>query len=105
MSRLTGGYTWAVERNWAGEGQPPDWQESGIEPTGMDAEDAAELWAYQYDGQGDYSIVGGSDAHIRVRLSDDTDAPWEEFIVAGYTTREYSARRPKTATLTKGNCP
>lgn len=90
------GYTWTVERNWAGPGLPPDWQESGHQPQAFSADHAAEEWAYRYDGDGDYSIVGGNDVHVRVRLSDDAEgAPWEEFIVEGRTERAYYARKPR----------
>lgn len=82
---------WEVERNWA-TGDKPDWQECSFRPRSSDAQSAAEEWAHQHDGEGDYTIVGGSDAHLRVRRSQDDEAPWEEFLVEGRMERSYYAR-------------
>jgi hypothetical protein len=81
---------WEVERSWVLKGEP-DWEECSFRPRALDAAGAAQEWAYQYDGQGDYTIVGGSDAHVRVRPSESED-PWQEFRVEGRQERSYYAR-------------
>jgi hypothetical protein len=92
---MNGGYTYAIEQNQAAEGCPPDWQEAGT-ARGYDERLAAEAWAYKHDN-GDYTIVGGQTAHIRVRFDDDKpDAAWKEFKVEGRTERAYYAHEVET---------
>jgi hypothetical protein len=99
---MPNGYSWVIEENHAFKGQPPDWQESGVKVFGFDEKMAVEEWAYAHDGRGDYTIVGGSDAHVRIRLDDDKpDAPWKEFTVSGHTERAYRACEQKREGLEK----
>ena len=54
----------------------------------VDAEDAAERWADEYDSAGDYTIVGGSEENVSVRSP---DGKLTKFRVSGETVAKYSA--------------
>ncbi|MCZ6868075.1 MAG: hypothetical protein O7G84_01065 [Gammaproteobacteria bacterium] len=58
-----------------------------------DAESAAEKWAEESDGQGDYTIVQGSDETVKVRPRD--GGAWETWTVSGETVAQYSATKVK----------
>lgn len=51
--------------------------------------DAAERWAQRHDEGGDYDIVNGSPATLRVRLSGTSE--WQTFVVHGETVPDYTA--------------
>ena len=57
----------------------------------LSAQYAAEEWASSHDSNGDYDIVGGSEATVRVRPKGE-DGLGLEFIVTGETVPEYHAR-------------
>lgn len=79
----------------------------------IDAETAAEEWAEADDAEGDYTIVGGSEATVFVALQSEYDAQvigWDEkvdaddrtvppgvrvhkFVVYGETVAQYHARK------------
>lgn len=86
---------WEIEINQAFDGRPPIWEETSGS-IGEDAKDAAERWADRYDSHGDYTIVGGSDATIRLRpdvgdADERDDAAWIVMRVRGRTERAYTA--------------
>lgn len=57
------------------------------------AQNAAEIWANQSDREsGDYTIVGGSEATVRVR---DPDGEITEWVVFGEQVPSYSATEAK----------
>lgn len=89
--------SWEVERNWARDGQPPNWEPTRYRPKAHISDWAAEAWAEHHDSEGDYSIVGGSSVHVRVRKADSKDA-WEEFTVTGESEPVYRAE-PATRTV------
>ncbi len=75
--------------------------ESARRVRAADEEEAAEDWAESYDSDGDYTIVGGSDATVLVREESDASALPHRFIVSGESVPEYMAREaplPPTST-------
>lgn len=61
-----------------------------------DAEEAAKEWGEQDDSRGDYDIVRGNDATVRVRGPDGTLTRWR---ITGESVPEYHARElPPEAT-------
>ena len=57
-----------------------------------DAEAAAEKWAEESDGQGDYAIVAGDAEVVKVRPRDAGGA-WETWTVSGETVPQYHASK------------
>lgn len=56
-----------------------------------DSESAAEDWAEYDDHGGDYAIVGGSEATLHVRRTNDEAAEDVVFVVMGESVPQYSA--------------
>jgi len=90
---------WEIQRDWNYDPDrkptpDPEWEDCTT-VHGSDPSAVAERWAEEEDAQGDYDIVGGSDAHIRLRKlsEDDEEGPWIEYAVAGRSVPEYSAQR------------
>lgn len=79
---------WEVWRTEAGYGETRD--EASVYRA-CDAEDAAERWAYDDDGRGDYRIVAGNDAEVCVsRVGSNVVV---RYTVRGEAVREYTADR------------
>lgn len=71
--------------------QPEDGESEARVVAAHDAEEAAEKWASAYDGEGDYTIVRGSEATVLVRALGVGDAPVQVFFVEGESVPRYSA--------------
>lgn len=56
-----------------------------------DEESAAEKYAEESDSKGDYTIISGSEATIRVRK--DETSSWVTFVVSGESVPQYHARK------------
>ena len=80
--------SFSVEQDWSHKNDGSGYEEAGT-AHGMDAEDAAENWAEEDDAGGDYTIIGGSPARIRL-----TSPKGEvtEFVVEGESVPRYTAR-------------
>jgi hypothetical protein len=65
--------------------------EDGSKVYALDAELAAEKWADEQDCYGDYTIIGGSEATVRVTPAEGGEPLW--FVVSGEYVPEYSARK------------
>lgn len=88
---------WEVEMNCAFDGRPPVWEEARG-AIGRDPQDAAERWAQRHDAEGDYTIVQGSPATIRLRpdvgiAEDRKEADWIVLRVSGRSDPTYRAER------------
>ena len=68
-------------------------EEDAREVEASDAETAAEDRAEEVDSNGDYTIVGGSEATFHVRPKDDPSAPVEVYVVTGESVPQYSATK------------
>jgi hypothetical protein len=90
---------------WVEQWHGPD--DEGVRIFARTHESAAELWAEQDDrDSGEYSIVGGNPADVRVRLeSDPSDEKWLR--VEGESVPQYHAsERPKPRIANKAeNAP
>lgn len=60
-----------------------------------DAEEAAERWAHDEDAQGDYYIIGGSEAKVFVVREDGEDCEIKKFSICGESVPEYHATELK----------
>ena len=65
------------------------YEESGT-AWGRTPQKAAENWAEQDDRHGDYTIVGGQDVLLRVKM--DEEDPGREFVVSGESLPVYYAK-------------
>lgn len=96
---------WEVEIDYRDDPVANDWDEAG-EAFATTPEVAATKWAEKRDMQGDYSIVGGSPARLRLRRADVPDDPWVVMIVCGRSEPVYTAepeRPPRKAV--HAQCP
>ena len=90
--------TWLVyHQGWHGNGPDPEWEEASV-IYARDAREAAEAYAEMSDGNGDYTIVGGSPATVLVRSRDDDESLVKCFEVEGEAVPSYRAREVKGAT-------
>ena len=97
--RRCGEYSWSIcdckryelARKWQPTSKvaDADWREV----YGRDPERIVERWAERYDAQGDYTIVGGSEADVWLR---DEDGTLTEWTVRGETVPQYHANEVTT---------
>lgn len=74
-----------IAQAWKGKVDDGDWDETyGKEPQYL-----VERWAQRHDSNGDYTIVGGSEAEVWVR---DEDGKVTKWTVYGEAVPEYHAR-------------
>lgn len=90
------GRRWEVQINQAYPGRAPIWEEAR-DAIGDDPEDAAEEWARDRDNEGDYTIISGSPAEIRMRAAegdaDERPDVWPHYFrITGETCAVYRAR-------------
>lgn len=91
-----GEYHWSEHHQCAPEWQilelpdPDDWEDSS-RARGVDAAAAVETWADRRDASGDYDIVSGTPATVRVRQLGE-DGEGEVMIVHGESVPSYNAR-------------
>jgi len=77
-----------VEQDWSVLRDGTGYEDDGS-VYAVDVRHAAEKWAATEDANGDYAIVGGSAARVRLTAEDGTVT---EFIVQGESEPVYTAR-------------
>jgi len=80
-------------RVWEADSHGED--EDGERIYALDAEQAAEKWADETDAYGDYTIIGGSEATVRVTPDGGGETVW--FAVSGESP-QYHARKVEAPT-------
>jgi hypothetical protein len=90
---------WEIEPAWVirRRDQPDEvtWEEEELQTvSGTDEEEALEHWAERFDGEGDHTIVRGSERLVRIREKGKQE--WKEYTVSGELVAQYSVREVKS---------
>jgi hypothetical protein len=96
---------WEIEVDGRNDAANPDWQETrpGL-LYAFDAATAAADWGQYHDSDGDYTILSGHPARVRVRAmegGEPEDREWRIFTVRGESVPHYSASEERHSGYTQ----